>query len=114
MRPLTEAKAGDKVAIMGYTREGRSTITEAIVTRVNLRSISAAGKRWDLKTCRQVGDPGYGYSTTLELWDEDIHPHLNDASKAKELLNILNNTKRTPKQWAALLPALRAVVLREE
>lgn len=91
-RPLSEAKKGDKVVIyLPFRINSASNTREAFVTRVNPKSITAGDERWDKRTGRLVGDPGYSSSKYIELWDEEHHPYEQDVRRLRAVLEEVNN-----------------------
>lgn len=108
-RSLYAAKVGDKAVIRQW-RIHDSYQKVVTIKRVNPKSLTTSDdERWDYKTLRRVGDPGYGSSTTLELWDEDRHPFERSAEEALKLINEVYDGRRrlTWKQLDALLPLLK-------
>jgi hypothetical protein len=109
-KPLTSAKKGDKAVIVGWTIKAQRIQKEVTISRVNAKSVSTdEGSRWDYETRRRVGDSGSGYSTTLELWDEEEHPYRARGYEAKALiweLHHLIKDRASNKQLAEILPVL--------
>lgn len=109
-RSLKDAKVGDKAVIRGWRRGDKLHHKVVTIKRVNPKSVTTSDEeRWDYKTLRRVGDPGYGSSTTLELWDEDRHPFEQSAEEALKLINEVYDGRRrlSWKQLDALLPLLK-------
>ena len=79
-KTLEDLKKGDKVLLrLPFTlNEGRRKKV-VYVTRVNRKSITVCGERWDKKTGYIVGDRGYSSSRRIEPWDETRHPFEDDV-----------------------------------
>jgi hypothetical protein len=109
-KPLKDAKVSDKAAIISYREE--IYIKVVTVKRLNPKSLTTDdGKRWDYNTRRQVGDPDYGYQTTIETWDEEVHPYKKDSDIADRIIGDLANmrSRLTQKQLAEILPLLKEI-----
>jgi hypothetical protein len=100
---LRDLKRGDKV----YLSSG----VVVDVTRANPKSLSTSdGNRWDYRTNRRVGDPGYGTALTAEPFDDGEHPYRNAARKARELARYIHSARASSKPWASVLPDLERVL----
>jgi hypothetical protein len=110
-KPLKDAQVGDKAVISSW--KGNNYVSKIVtIKRVNAKSVTTDdGIRWDYVTLRPVGDPGYGYSSHLDLWDEEVHPYKGDSDAASRIIGDLANmrSRLTHKQLAGILPLLEEV-----
>lgn len=116
LRPLSEAIKGDKIVLIPRSVTARRELAGVkfkigTVERVNPKSISAFGKRWDKKTGLEVNDPGYGDATRVELWDPSWHPFREDAAAARNAMYAIINRVPlcSPEKLAKALPMILAL-----
>jgi hypothetical protein len=113
-KTLRDAKVGDFAMVKSWNKE-EAVYKKVTIKRLNTKSITTDdGTRWDYNTQMEVGDPGVGRATRIELWDDEVHPYLKDADKTRKPINQLCNNKPTPKKLASILHLLEEALKGEQ